>query len=283
MTESAYMREEYLQASLEYLRDATQLIFDLSGNHLQGRDEKLFIPLASCCNTAVGIYKLLYGSTDTEREAYMLMRALLERIVNLNYLRVADDLEVEKYFMHATYRMYHMTVRQQVGSKGTAVVKLNSDSRKRLYSDPEIQKALDLFSHTKPGLDWTDLSISKRIRYIGEKRSIKEEAFLIASLITYADASEVLHGSHYGDMFLTGIYAFGTYETTPTRQEVNHHISVSLGMPIVMLAQLLVATARVIAADHELDKYVETAKKLDKQAAPILRRMLSTGPQEQND
>lgn len=266
-------REEYLTDALDLLNEATHLLYDLSQKKLEGRDQELHIPLVSCCNTAVGIHKLLYRDVHTEHEAYMLMRALMERIVNFHYLRVTDKDEVERYFMHAWYRMYHMTNRQEVGQKGNVVLKLNSDAREQLKADPTIQKALRLFSETKPGMDWTKKTFTQRIRFIGDKGAIKEEILLLASMITYADASEILHGTFYGEVFLTGAFTPGAYagETHPSPAKVNKHISSMLRLPVVVLAGLMIATVQAIARDHGFTEFLERASILEAGTIPILK------------
>lgn len=266
-------REKYLQEALVLLAKATDLLFDTTKRKLEGRDQELFILLSSCCNTALGIQKLLHNDTHTENEAYMLMRALLERLINFHYLRVADDEEVERYFIHAYYRMYHMTNQQMVGIKGNLHIKLNKETRERLKQDPKVQRALVLFSETKPNLDWTTKSFDKRLRAVIDKTTIIEGILLLAAMVTYGDASEILHGTFYGSIFLTGVFEVGSFKDHghPTQKEVSRNISTKLRLPLVLLASLIMATVEILGHAYNYQDLKIKAEALELEVMAVMK------------
>ncbi|HKU18883.1 MAG TPA: DUF5677 domain-containing protein [Candidatus Saccharimonadales bacterium] len=262
-------REPFLKDALKVFEDASQLLFELTKKDLQGRDQTLFIPLSACCNTALGIHKLLRNDIHTENEAYMLMRALLERIVNLNYLRVAEQVEVNKYFSYPRYRMYHT-------SKGTQnkkiSVRLNNDALLELEKNPDVQKALRLFSKTNPRMNWTDKTFNQRLQIVIEKTNFNEGVLLLSSMLTYKDASEVLHGSFYGHMFLTGMYTMGDFKDAshPKKSEVSRNISMKLTLPLMLLAGVIVGTVQLISKNHDLTDLIERGKDIESAITKVL-------------
>jgi len=267
------LRESYLTEGLSVFLRSNELLFGLTKRELKGRDEKLFILLASCSNTGYGVYKLLNGDVHTENEAYALMRALLEKLTNFNYLRVSNDVELEKYFMHAYYRMYHSAKRDMHGPSTYIKLGMQESDVLKLSKDPVIKRALELFSEDKSYLNWTPLSFEKRLRIVCQKTSINESILMLSSLLTYKDASEALHGSHYGTIFLTGIFTPGSFvnPANPQKSEVSRNISKKLILPLMLLSSFVIATSWLVADDYGYIDIKTEMKNIETKITEILK------------
>lgn len=260
----------YLYDALDLNKEALDFLWAISNRPLKGRHAELKILRSSCFQSANAINQLL-TNTSAESEAYMLMRALLERLINYHYLCVAEDAEVDKYFLHAYYRAYHSTSKQLSGGGHSISIAMSDIDRQELKSNSDVKEALKIFSETNPRMQWTNKKFSERVAIVAEKGQINEGILLLSSLLTYSDASEALHGSFYGTMFLTGAFTPTSSKFTKNSKEyVMRSMAMKLTVPLVLLSGLLIATAKIIAIDHGYSSYTNRAVKLEEKAIAVL-------------
>lgn len=232
-------------------------------------DEDLFIPLASCLNTAVGVTKLLRNDTHTENESYMLMRSLLEKLVNFHYLKVSGEVERERYKLHPFYKVYHNTMRDYATDNTAVRLEWNGD-RNSMRAVPEIRRALTLFSDSNSRMDWTRKTFRQRVNRVVNAGSVRAGILEISALLSYGDASEVLHGSMYGQMILTGMWELGNYRTGEvTSEEVGRHVSMRLALQLCLLGKLMLDTARLIN-HRNLENITSQADEYDRSIHELL-------------
>ena len=151
------------QECLEYFFMCSTLFYRSTKLKFKDRDDELFTVMASCLNTARAVHNLA-SVNETENEAIMLMRALLERLVNYNYLRKSKEEEYEKYWLYPYYRMYHNT-NQSIGDAGSGIhVALDKFAVDEFKKHSKVNRALTVFSSTDSRMDWTKKSFNERLR-----------------------------------------------------------------------------------------------------------------------
>lgn len=240
-------RPQYLEDAVIVFADTAEMLYRTIDGGVKEEDEKYFIVIASMLNTAVAIRNLLYKTVNTENEAFMLMRPLLERLVNYHYLKAASEEERERFFSFPYYRIYHNRT-QEFRVEGISVeLHEKITDLNKVKEIPEFKRALEIFSETNHRLNWSTKNFPKRVEVVVASGNVNAGILALVSLLNYKDTSEVIHGSMYGLMVLTGIWDAGSYENgMVTAEESGERISQKLTMQLCMLARLMVDTARVL-------------------------------------
>lgn len=273
MNEVAY--SAVYKECLDYFYRCSDLFYSATKEKFLDRDEQLFVTMASCLNTAKGVHTLA-SSPQTENESIMLMRALLEKLINYNYLRTTSAKEYDSYWLYPYYRMYHNTKQSLSGGRGSIRVELNGNSVEELRKHLKIKRSLEVFSDTNARMNWTEKTFNERLKEVALKSKLNESILLINSLLTYRSASESLHGSLYGLMQLTGIFEVNSKINLPDvgSEQVRINIESGLGFRIVLLGYLMSNTVRSLAIDYKnvslknesvnlMDEMSEIIKKID--------------------
>lgn len=242
-------RDPYLDISIDVFKKATNILSSLieQRSHFTEKDQQLIQILASCCNTSEAIYKLLESDT-TLSEGYMLMRVLLEKLVNFHYLRHSNESELKRYQEYPYYRFYH-SLRHRV--KGpTMMVAINNPRWKmqKLQEVPPINKALSTFSATDWKLEWSVKKFNQRVQFICKHEPTLEPMLVLSQMLTYTDASEMLHGTLWGILFLSGVFgADFKNPLKPTDDEVSKFYTQKIAEPLFSLSELMLSTVKIVA------------------------------------
>lgn len=259
---------------LEYFYNCSVVFHQATKEKFVNRDDELFVVMASCLNTAQGAHKLA-SIVQTENEAVMLMRALLERLVNYNYLRQADELEYEKYWLYPYYRMYHNTKQEVKSERGSLRVTLDHVFVQDFKKHSKVKKALEVFSDTDSRLSWTTKTFNQRVNKVIKTSKLSRHILLISSLLTYKSASESLHGSMYGLMQLTGLFeVHNNFDLNKLEQkQVRKNIEQNLGFRLVLLGFLMADTAYSIAIDYQNDLLKDDSTKQKSAMVKLLKKL----------
>lgn len=191
----------YYQGQLNILRKLTMAALPLkNGERLNG-----LYPLLDSINTSGHSTDMLIRS-GLITEAFILARAFLERLVNACYLLVCERNAFDDYIEFSMQKVQRSfdTRRTAYEAIGKEVPGLD------ISSIPVVAKGLEKFtSHRgKEITRWTTLNIERRIEYIKERsESFNSGLFLAVARYIYEDASEAVHGTLYGALFHTGIFA----------------------------------------------------------------------------
>ncbi|MFZ1242746.1 MAG: DUF5677 domain-containing protein [Candidatus Saccharimonas sp.] len=240
-------RPQYLEDAVVVFADTAELLHRTIDGGVKKEDEQYFIVIASTLNIAVAIRKLLYREVNTENEAFMLMRPLLERLVNYHYLRLTSEEERERFFSFPYYRIYHN--RTQEFQVDGIKIELHEEIPEpdKVKEIPEFKRALELFSETDRRMSWSTKNFPQRVEVVVRGGKVNTGILALVSLLNYKDTSEVIHGSMYGMMVLTGIWDSGSYEGgVVTADEAAKRISKKLTLQLSLLARLMIDTARVL-------------------------------------
>lgn len=270
-------REEYLQEAVEHFYSCVATLHEASKLDFKGRDAELFVPLASCLNTGLAVYKLLSTGANTENEGFMLTRSCLEKLINYLYLRVASDKEYRRYFSYPYYKIYHNGARQVSYSDGLKVVE-DPLIKEQMLDSPEVREALSLFSNSDPRLNWSKKTFTERVATVIQKSDITPGVLSLTSFLTYSDASQVLHGTMYGNMLLTGAWNMdhdGLGDDWSAKR-VGMNVSKKLTLSLCMLGGVICQTTTLLSKDYGDDELEGKSSRLFDESAVILQKTQKT-------
>lgn len=179
--------------SIEYTHEETSVLISL------------ILSLGSSVETIKSISEL---SSMRYKDALPISRSVIETCINVSYILAVGTEATENAIDHAITKSY----RKLDMSAGSGNHKISIKSTKQIDVDEAFGEKLEKFS-TKKGhqKDWTELSVPKRIAQIGTIFGDKHATTLNgAYLMTYSDASEVIHGSYFGSLLSSGMQPFGS-------------------------------------------------------------------------
>lgn len=162
--------------------------------------------LVSIIEDAISIR--LLGDASRLNQAYVLLRALLERVTNFCFLQLCSDEEFGDYVDYSLNKVGRRTDRSiEANGQMQARIALKDGAVKL---PPEIRAAVAKFTSERgrEKTRWTNVSLPERAAVVEAK--LGKSGLFIALLTIYADASEALHGTLYGALFHLGVYDFGS-------------------------------------------------------------------------
>lgn len=232
------------------------LISQLSQKSLEEKSEKRInqiFPLIGSLSTAGDsiLHSVRYGLMT---EAFIVARAFLERLVNACYLLVCDEKEFKDYVDYSMQKVYRSLL-----TKRKAYENIGHDVPVPDMSRiPIVAEGLKKFtSHRgKEITRWTTLRIEKRINLIGQRvKGFQSTVFLAAVGFLYEDASEAIHGTLYGSLFITGIF-YGV----PTKEDGERYLSGLRTMMFMLLGVLVDGLLHTAVTEIELQELVKASK-----------------------
>lgn len=229
--------------------------------------EDTIILLASGCSTATAIYELGEKPDYFYSEMMMLSRSLIEKLVNFNYLQIADESEYKKFFLHPHYRAFHNTEKSK--HSATSKISIKYCDKDTLKTDPTMREALDTFSETNPKKDWSSLNVDRKISLISERTKIRTEFFLLNTLSIYSNASEALHGSLYGCALATGVYISEINSKNP--DEVNLNLFKNTALLYAQLGSMIDETINFLAQESKIEEISNASKKNQEVCLSIMK------------
>jgi hypothetical protein len=164
----------------------------------------LILSLGSSVETIKSINEL---SSMRYKDALPISRSVIETCINVSYILAVGIEATKNSIDHAITKGY----RKLDVSAGSGNHKISVKSTQEVDINEELADKLEKFS-TKKGCqkDWTELSVPKRIAQIEKVFGSKHAtSFSGAYLMTYSDASEVIHGSYFGSLLASGMQPFG--------------------------------------------------------------------------
>ncbi|MFA5643135.1 MAG: DUF5677 domain-containing protein [Candidatus Paceibacterota bacterium] len=226
-------------------------------SELSQRAKKVKIVIASACSTGTAIHILGEKPEYFYSEMMMLSRSFIEKLTNFCYLQVCDDFEYEKFLLHPLYRAFHNCDKFKYTPKGKIGIKFAG--REEMKKDPQIAKALSLFSETNPRKDWSDLGIDQKVAFISQRSKIRTEFFLLNTLTIYSNASESLHGSLYGCALATGAYAPGANLKNHIKTEKN--LLKNTALIYAQLGSIIDELIKLLAESNKIEDLKEASNK----------------------
>lgn len=169
------------------------------------RVSRLHAVLSAIIEDAISI-RLLGGDTRLN-QAYIISRALLERVTNFCFLQLCTDAEFTDYLDYSLNKIGRRFDRSiEANGKLQARIALKDGS---FDLPPEIVAAVAKFTSERgrEKTRWTNVSLQDRAAVIEAK--LGGTGLFMSLLTIYADASEALHGTLYGAAFHLGAYDVG--------------------------------------------------------------------------
>ena len=166
------------------------------------RVTRLYAIYSAIIEDAISI-RLLCENARTN-QAYIVSRALLERLTNFCFLQLCTDAEFSDYVAYSINKAGRSLDRSTVADGHVkARIALNGGE---FELPPEISAAIAKFTSERgrEKTRWTNVSLPDRAAVIEAK--LGNTGLFMSLLTIYADASEALHGTLYGAAFHLGAY-----------------------------------------------------------------------------
>ncbi|TAK62865.1 DUF5677 domain-containing protein [Methylobacter sp.] len=140
--------------------------------------------------------------------SYIIVRALLERLVNFCYLQFCEQSEFDSYLTYSKSKAVRRLDRTIEGGSSQASVRWSGVVD--WASHPDLKAAYDKFTsiNGREITRWTKVSLPDRAGLV--ESNTPRASLLLPLLMIYSDASEALHGTLYGSLFHLGTYDIGT-------------------------------------------------------------------------
>lgn len=176
------------------------------------RVARLYAIYSAIIEDAISI-RLLCENARTN-QAYIVSRALLERLTNFCFLQLCTDAEFSDYVDYSLNKAGRSLNRSiEAGGQVKARIALNGGE---FELPPEISAAIAKFTSERgrEKTRWTNVSLPDRAAVIEAK--LGNTGLFMSLLTIYADASEALHGTLYG-----AVFHLGAYETSPPHDQAS--------------------------------------------------------------
>ena len=217
------------------------------------RVEKLHPIYASIIEDAISL--TLLARELRVNNSHMVVRALLERVVNFCYLQFCDHAEFEKFVAYSRSKAVRRLDR--LLERGPTKVSIRLDGVVDWSLHPELKAAYDQFTSPsgKEITRWTKVSLPDRAALVEAK--VPCASLFLPLLTVYGDASEALHGTLYGSAFHLGTYDVGA---VPHDQDSLNRTTFSNVSALALMAGGTIDTLIRVCADVSVPTFVELAK-----------------------
>ena len=204
----AYLLAQFLDGQVKLLVDNASAIHQ--SNEL--RVSRLYAIYAAIIEDAISI-RLLCENGRTN-QAYIVSRALLERVTNFCFLQLCTDAEFSDYVdysLNKAGRSFDRSI--EVNGQVKARISLRGGD---FTLPPEVCAAIAKFTSERgrEKTRWTNVSLPDRAAVIEAK--LGNTGLFMSLLAIYADASEALHGTLYG-----AVFHLGAYEALPPHDQAS--------------------------------------------------------------
>lgn len=196
--EGALLLAKFLDGQVKRLIENVSVV----SNNNQLRIARLYPLYSAIIEDAISLRVLCDNARINQ--AYIVSRALLERLANFCFLQLCTDPEFSDYIDYSLNKAGRSLDRSiEVNGKIQARIALNGGD---FELPPDISTAIAKFTSERgrEKTRWTNVSLSERAAVIEAK--LGNTGLFISLLTIYADASEALHGTLYGATFHLGTY-----------------------------------------------------------------------------
>ncbi|CAE6886543.1 conserved protein of unknown function [Pseudomonas marincola] len=248
----------FLDSQVNLLVENVSLISQSS----QSRISDLFAIYSAIIEDAISI-RLLCENGRTN-QAYIISRALIERVTNFCFLQLCTDAEFSDYLdysLNKAGRSLDQSI--EVNGKVKARIALNGGD----FDLPdEIRVAIAKFTSERgrEKTRWTNISVPERAALIEAK--LGSTGLFMSLLAIYANASEALHGTIYG-----AVFHLGAYEAKPPhdQESLDCHFHQTLSTLYLMAGASIDTLFGLLASlgNESIDAAAHTSKNSFKEAA----------------
>jgi len=204
----AQILAQFLDAQVKRLVDNVSAIHQSN----QPRVSRLYAIYAAIIEDAISVSLLCENGRTNQ--AYIISRALLERVTNFCFLQLCTDAEFSDYVDYSLNKAGRSLDRSiEANGQIKARIALNGGD---FELPPEIAAAIAKFTSERgrEKTRWTNVSLPDRAAVIEAK--LGSTGLFMSLLTIYADASEALHGTLYGAAF-----HLGSYEASPPHDQAS--------------------------------------------------------------
>lgn len=228
----------------------------------QSRISHLYAIYSAIIEDAISI-RLLCENGRTN-QAYIISRALIERVTNFCFLQLCTDAEFSDYLDYSLNKAGR-SLDQSIEANGQVKARLALNEGD-FELPPEIRAAIAKFTSERgrEKTRWTNVPLPERAAVIEAK--LGNTGLFMSLLTIYANASEALHGTIYG-----AVFHLGAYEAKPPHDQVSldYHFHQTLSTLYVMAGASIDTLFGLLASlgDEAFDAVAQASKNAFKEAA----------------
>jgi Family of unknown function (DUF5677) len=158
------------------------------------------------CSSLLALSEPPYLQT---RDCYSVARSIIESLVNLVYTLARGDNEAERAYRHAYQKVARETSQTRRIADWTFSLQIHGLDKSKFPK--ELKDAIKEFTSPRGWEEnWPGPSIDRRLDKIGKKFPKEVLVPLFAArLLNYTTASEVVHGSLFGAVYVLGLASLG--------------------------------------------------------------------------
>jgi len=161
---------------------------------------------------------ILLTAQNKSNDAYIIARALVERVITFLYLQCCDKDEFDNYIDYSTQKVVRKLDQSiQINDKSYTI---KSGYQIDLDLSPKLKESVEKFTSKKSRREitrWSKSSLVTKLEIIDRNSIIRDKDFsilLIAFNSIYDDASEAMHATMYGCTFHYGGILPGQHSAT---------------------------------------------------------------------
>ena len=275
MTHSLHDLKQYHNEAMLFFGSELMLLKEVIPKITDDKLKKAATLLISCGQTGAALLQLANQTENFTSESVMLARAFIEKITNFCYVGICDENEYRAFILHPIYKHYHNSGSPKMEDDLESIAEnalARKEKQKQLKTIPIVQEALEMFSETKPYLNWTKKNMNQRIGAIKNWGKLLDVFFTINKLQYYSDASEALHGSLYGCTYGVGVFDPDFDHTE--KDELDKKLYKDNTCVLLHLGMLIHKSLTLISYSDDIQKVWDSSYKNRSQALNLLFHVL---------
>ncbi|HEY4761434.1 MAG TPA: DUF5677 domain-containing protein [Thermoguttaceae bacterium] len=246
----------------------------LKSVYLRGKDIDLTIfPLIYAILDSCHSISTL-AQTGKVRDIFVLARSVLETIINVCFIYAQGTEAAEKISRHAEQKSIRDLEREL--RFNTSRIRLKWEGQDELVLKEEVKQALNEFTTTtgKDERKWTPENLIKRLEVIASKYEARVGTSLAFGIFSiYRHASEILHGTLFGVLFVLGFTKPNWKPIEKTELE-KLHVG-NLQMLLIILGFNISALILVLSVELDNKELAEATKLITEELKVLFEKEFS--------
>ncbi|MDR3611890.1 MAG: DUF5677 domain-containing protein [Ignavibacteriaceae bacterium] len=228
----------------------------------------IVMPLIIFVNHTLRSISILYKNNCT-KDCLVLSRHFIETVINIGFICATKEKSLKKNITYSIQRRFRDKKRElKINSKLMSLIHGDESFLKKLGEVDIMKNALNEYTnnHGKEINQWTKETIKEKIEVIDKKYgNYVGDILTFAFFDIYRDSSEVIHGSYYGFLVVTGLVE-RPHNSFKTAEELRNFLTKnetgSMKLIFVLLSMSIVALMIILNEELNLEFDIEKCKNL---------------------
>lgn len=213
------------------------------------------------------------------KDCFILSRHYIETIINIGFICATKETSLKKSRSYSIQRSFRDKNRElKINSKLHKIIYGNEEFLKKLGQNKIIKESLKEYT-TNRGKEikqWTKETIKEKIEIIDKKYGdYVSDLLTFAFFSIYKDSSEVIHGSYYGFLLISGLedQSPASFKTADEFiQHITKHQIDSMKLLFLLLSISIVSIIIILQKEFNLDYDINKCKELLKEHGAQIKK-----------